>query len=184
MRTLHLKLHYSSAELKKKLNQEKNVRLFRYWQLLYIISQNPGKTDVDYAEMVAMGKDNIYRIVQLYNQTGKQFTSHLQWGGRRKQTSHLSLSEEKALMQSLSAKAGQGKILTFHDIHSQVEQYIGHKVSDDYIWDLFKQHNWKKKAPRPKHPKQNKSAQKAFKKTLALHWYPPLKVGAIKIKGL
>jgi len=152
--------------------------------LLYIISINPDKKDSDYAEMVAMGKDNVYRIVQLYNKKGKHFTDHLQLGSRRKQTNYLSLPQEAQLMQSLSAMAKWGKVLSFHDIHKKVEQYVGRKVSDDYIWDLFTRHNWKKKAPRSKHPKQNKSAQKAFKKTSPIPWYPLPNTGKIKIPDL
>ncbi|MBI2268830.1 MAG: hypothetical protein HYU69_00575, partial [Bacteroidetes bacterium] len=59
MRLLHLKSHLTAKQLKEKLNTEKDVRLFRYWQLLYIVSTNPGKSDIDYAGMVAMGKDNV-----------------------------------------------------------------------------------------------------------------------------
>ena len=177
MRTLHLKSHFSSKQLKENLNKEKDVRLFRYWQLLYIISTTPGKKDAEYAQMVAMGKDNVYRIVQLYNKKGKTFANHLQWGGRRKETSYLSLEEETELMKKLSEMAMDGKIITFHDIHKKVEQRVGGKVSDDYVWDLFTRHNWKKKAPRPKHPEQNKSSQKAFKKTLRSYWHPQALVG-------
>lgn len=78
MRTIQLQVHFSSKQLKEKLHKEKDVRLFRYWQLLYTISINPGKKDSDYTEMVAMCKDNVYRIVQLYNKKGKHFTDHLQ----------------------------------------------------------------------------------------------------------
>lgn len=172
MRLLHLKSHLTTKQLKEKLNSEKEVRLFRYWQLLYIISTNPGKSDIDYASMVAMGKDNVYRVVQLYNSNGKNFTQKLHWGGRRQETSYLSIEEEAQFLKSLAESAKKGKVITFHDIHKQVEQRIGHKVSDDYVWDLFNRNQWKKKAPRPKHPDQNVSAQRAFKKTSRTYWYP------------
>lgn len=180
MRQIQLQPHLSSKELKKRLNNEKDVRLFRYWQLLYIVNTNPGKTDMEYSQMLAMGKDNVYRICQLYNKSGKNFTDKLQWGGRRNETSYLSLEEESKLMKSLSAKAKSGHIITFHDIHKEVEKYVGNKVSNDYIWDLFSRHQWKKKAPRPKHPKQKKSAQEAFKKTSKSYWYPQPNIGTTK----
>ena len=172
MRRLQILPHLSVRELKENLNKEKDVRLFRYWQLLYTVSLNPGKTDEEYAQMLALGKDNVYRIVQLYNKKGKNFTTHLQWGGRRKETSYLTLEQEVLLMKTISEDAKRGKVLTFHDIHKKVEQHVGHEVSDDYIWDLFHRHQWKKKAPRPKHPKQNKREQKAFKKTSKRYWSP------------
>lgn len=172
MRILHLQPHLSSDELKQRLNNTRDVRLFRYWQLLYIIHTNPGKSDIDYANMLAMGKDNVYRIVQMYNKKGKSFTDKLQWGGRRDETSHLTLAEESKLLKSLAGSAKEGKVITFHDIHKETEIYIGHKVSDDYIWDIFNRHQWKKKAPRPKHPQKEESAQNAFKKTSRSYWSP------------
>ena len=39
------------------------------------------------------------------------------------------------------------------------------KVSDDYIWDMFKRHKWSKKVPRQSHPQADKAAQEEFKKT-------------------
>lgn len=45
-------------------------------------------------------------------------------------------------------------------------------MSDDYIWDLFKRHNWKKKMPRPEHPKKNKMAQEEFKENSLKYWQP------------
>jgi transposase len=172
MRRIKLIAHLSTVALKEKLNKASDVRLFRYWQLLYVISLNPGKTDVEYGQMLAMGKDNVYRIVRLYNQHGKNFTDSLQWGGRRKQTSYLTPEEETVLMKNISGDAKRGRVLTFHDIHKKVEQCVGHGVSDDYIWDLFHRQQWKKKAPRPKHPEQNKGEQKAFKKTSLRYWRP------------
>ena len=180
MRQLHLKSHLSSKELKERLQNEKDVRLFRYWQLLYIVSTNPGKSDIDYGNMLAMGKDNVYRIVQMYNQKGKDFAKRLEWGGRREETSYLTFQEESKLMKCLASDAKQGKVITFHDIHKEVEKHIGHKVSDDYIWDLFNRHQWKKKAPRPKHPEQNESVQKAFKKNSRSYWFPESDIGKTK----
>ena len=177
MRVLHLKSHLTSKELKQRLNNEKDVRLFRYWQLLYIIHTNPGKSDIDYGNMLAMGKDNVYRIVQLYNKQGKNFTDKLQWGGRRDETSYLTLVEESKLLKGLSGLAKEGKVITFYDIHKETEKYIGYKVSDDYIWDIFNRHQWKKKAPRPKHPQQKESTQKAFKKTSRSYWSPEPVIG-------
>lgn len=180
MRQLQLKPHLNSKELKQRLNNEKDVRLFRYWQLLYIISTNPGKSDVAYGDMLAMGKDNVYRIVQMYNMNGKNFAEQLEWGGRRKETSYLTIKEESKLMKKLAENAKKGKVITFHDIHKEVQDYVGHKVSDDYVWDLFNRNQWKKKAPRPKHPKQNAVVQKAFKKTSKSYWAPQPNIGKIK----
>jgi len=54
-----------------------------------------------------------------------------------------------------------------------VETKVGNKVSDDYLWDLFNRHGWKKKMPRPRHPKSDKATQTKFKKNFPSYWNPP-----------
>lgn len=69
------------------------------------------------------------------------------------ETSYLSLEEEQTLMEGLRSKALSGHILTAKDLLFEIEEKLNKKVSDDYVWDLLKRHNWKKKVPRPIHPK-------------------------------
>jgi len=68
--------------------------------------------------------------------------------------------------------AKDGLILTMNDIRIIFEKEIGHEVSDDYLWDVFKRHNWSKKSPRPKNPEQDLEAQEAFKKNSRKSWMP------------
>jgi len=75
-------------------------------------------------------------------------------------------------MESFRLKALQGEILTAKDVCKEIEKQLNRKVSDDYVWDLFKRHNWKKKAPRPQHPKHNQIAQEEFKKNSPKFWNP------------
>jgi transposase len=76
------------------------------------------------------------------------------------------------MMKSLKLEALEGKVLVAKHIRKIVEAKVGKAVSDDYIWDLFKRHNWKKKMPRPEHPKKNKAAQEEFKKNSLKYWQP------------
>ena len=76
------------------------------------------------------------------------------------------------IMNDLKTKATEGKILVAKHIKEIIEKKIGKQVSDDYIWDLFKRHNWKKKMPRTEHPKRNESAQEEFKKNSRNYWQP------------
>jgi transposase len=91
---------------------------------------------------------------------------------RREQRCHMSLSAEQFLMKSLEEEALSGKILTFRHIKKEVETFVGKEVSNDYIWDLFSRHGWSKKAPRPHHPKADKSAQDEYKKNSKRIWQP------------
>jgi len=112
------------------------------------------------------------RVICLYNKHGKNWYCGEKRGGRRQQRCHLSLEEEKALMKSLESDALAGNILTFKHIKKYVEVRVGKEVSDDYIWDLFSRHGWKKKSPRPYHPKADKQSQDDFKKNFVKIWLP------------
>jgi transposase len=172
MLQLKTKPYLSNEALKAKLAGHKDVRIFQYWQIVYSVQINFGKKAEDIAGILGVEKAKVYRTVQLYNKYGVDFVDYLQWGGRRQATSYLSREEEKALLDQIAGKAAKGKILTAKDIRKTVEQRVGHAVSDDYLWDLFNRNKWSKKAPRPKHPKQDLQAQEEFKKNTRGYWGP------------
>ena len=84
------------------------------------------------------------------------------------------MDEEQALFTSFEQMAGKGKLKTANDMRSMVEKKVGKPVSDDYLWDLLHRHGWKKKMPRPHHPKRTKEEQADFKKNSPKNWAPPL----------
>lgn len=172
MRILQLSPHLTTSELSGKLASCLNIHQRSYWQILLSVSFNPNKKAEEYASFLGVTKSKIYKVVELYNKEGAGFTDNLNWGGRRSQTSHMSFEDEKKMMDDLKKQAKDGKILVAKHIRKIVETKVGKAVSDDYIWDLFKRHNWKKKMPRPEHPKRNKSAQEEFKKNSPKYWQP------------
>jgi transposase len=172
MRILKLTPHLTTSELSGKLSTCTNLHQRSYWQILLSVSFNPDKKAEDYASFLGVTKSKVYKIVQLYNKEGALFTEKLKWGGRRIETSHMSFEEEEKMMTELKENAKGGKILIAKHIRKIVEERVGKSVSDDYIWDLFKRHNWKKKMPRPEHPKRDKSAQEEFKKNSPKYWQP------------
>lgn len=172
MRKLSLFPHLSNGALQSRMNAQYDIRLFKYWQILYCIQTNPGKQAGEYASLLGTDVSKIYRLVQLYNKSGAVFSDKLVWGGRRESRSLLSLNEEQLLMNGLKQKALKGQIITMNDIRVIVEQKTKRPVSDDYLWDLFKRHGWKKKVPRPSHPKKDIAAQQSFKKNSPGYWSP------------
>lgn len=172
MRILQLKPHLTTSELSVKLSTCQSVYQRSYWQILLSVSFNPNKKAEEYAAFLGVTKSKIYRVVELYNNQGSDFTENLKWGGRRTSTSHMSFEEEEEMMEGLRLKAIEGKVLVAKHIRKIIEEKVGKSVSDDYIWDLFKRHNWKKKMPRPEHPKKNKDAQEEFKKNSLKYWQP------------
>ena len=165
MKKLQLISHLTTAELSSKLMTCTKVHHRCYWQILLSVSFNPNKKAEEYAQFLCVTKSKVYRVIKQYNNQGAGFTDNLKWGGRRKETSFLTLEEEKIMMENIRLKAIKGEILTSKDVRGEIEKELKQKVSNDYVWDLFRRHNWKKKSPRPQHPKHNQVAQDEFKKT-------------------
>lgn len=172
MRIVQLQPHLTTTELTARLSTCSNLHHRGYWQILLSVSFNPNKKAEEYASFLGFTKSKIYKVVELYNKNGADFTNALNWGGRRNTTSHMSFEEEQKLMNDLAVSAVNGNILVAKHIRELIENKLGKPVSEDYIWDLFKRHNWKKKMPRPEHPKKNKEAQEEFKKNSPKYWQP------------
>ena len=114
----------------------------------------------------------ISKVVRLYNKDGADSIERSGWGGRRNCVELITFKQEELLLDSIKTQAQNGHILTIKGIRAAVEAFVKQTVSDDYLWDLFKRHDWKKKMPRPEHPKKNTEAQESFKKTSLMLWLP------------
>lgn len=174
MPLLKTKPYYSDQELKEILEAQTQIRAFKDWQIIYSVQVNYGKTAEEIAKILGVKKSKIYNIIQNYNKFGKGFRTYDNWGGRRKERCILTLEEEASILKEVEADALKGNILTYRQIKDIVELKVGKGVSDDYIWDLFKRHGWKKKVPRQSHPKANKDEQEEYKKNSKRIWLPSL----------
>lgn len=172
MGKFELKNHLTTVAIRQKMQSSKDIRSFQQWQILYSVSINPGVKSESIAGILGVSSQVLLRTVKYYNLHGVDFQEKVKWGGRRAETSFQSLDEEKAMMEKIRKIALEGKLLTYKDVKKHIEQKLSKKVSDDYIWDLFKRHNWSKKSPRPKHPKQDPAKQEEFKKNSPKSWQP------------
>lgn len=172
MLQLKLKPHLTKAQIQKRLSEQSEIRSFKQWQILFAVASNEGKKSEEMARVLGITKEILQRTVKHYNEYGADFQTKIKWGGRRNATSYLTVEEERLLLDEFANKAAAGKILTAKDIKREVEKKLKHKVSDDYIWDLFNRCGWSKKAPRPKHPKQKPEDQEDFKKNSPKFWQP------------
>ena len=137
---------------------------------MYYIKTHFGEEAKLISSLFGLSVSSIYHYVQKFNKYGKSGVLLKSRGGRKR--FYLTLEEEQSILHSISDQAKNGLILTMNDIRIIFEEKIGHSVSDDYLWDVFKRHNWSKKSPRPKNPKQNLAAQEAFKKNSRKSWMP------------
>ncbi len=170
MRSLQVFPHCSNAVVQKKLSESRGSSSHSRWQIIYLIQVGRLHTAELIAPLVNLSVHSIYKIVEAYNLNGVTALVYKQKGGRRR--SLLSVGEEADLFISLEALASKGLIKTANDIRNVVEQKVGKAVSDDYLWDLFHRNDWKKKMPRPHHPKRSLEEQAAFKKNSPKHWSP------------
>lgn len=85
------------------------------------------------------------------------------WGGRRK--SYMTTAQEKRVAEELSEAAEKAGFVDISKIKEKIEQVIGKNVHKTTIYRFLERHGFRKISPRKYHPKQNKEAQGAFKKT-------------------
>jgi len=171
MRLLTIQHHLTDKQLFNHLNNAKGTDDFVRWQMLYLIQVARLNNAAQIGAVVGVSKHTVYQLVRTYNKRGMEAIAKKPKGGRRR--SLLSIDQEKWLMDELKKMAHSGQIHSAAAIRKHVETKVGNKVSDDYLWDLFNRHGWKKKMPRPRHPKSDKATQTKFKKNFPGYWSPP-----------
>ena len=163
MKILKLKQHLSNADLTTSLKKSKGTKEFSRWQMLYLIQITQVTDASQIATLQGISKPYVYQLVQGYNKHGVKTIAHKPKGGRKR--SITTIEHEIVLLKELESKAHVGEIKSAVAIKKFIEKKLERTVSEDYLWDLFKRHQWKKKVPRPHHPKADKTKQEAFKKT-------------------
>jgi len=114
------------------------------------------------ATLLGVSKQAVWLWVSQYNRHGPGGLERRGRGGRR--WAYLSLDQEAAFLESLQERAQQAQILTARQIHRQLCQVTGKKVSLGYLYRLLHRHRWRKLGPRPRHLKASRESQEAFKK--------------------
>jgi len=170
MRSLQLTSHLSNSELQSRLVESRGTNDHNRWQILYLIQIGNQHAAEVIATLVNLSVHSVYKIVERYNLDGPASINTKAKGGRRRAL--LSTDVEQSLIGSFEDLASKGKLKTANDMRSIVENKVGKSVSDDYLWDLLHRHGWKKKMPRPHHPKRSLRDQKEFKKNSPKSWRP------------
>lgn len=166
MAILQVKPHLTVEQLKERMQREQKVPVFKRWQILHAVATNKGIKAQAVGLLLGCSPDVVKRTVQRYNKRGAAFMEQAKWGGRREKRCLLSFEQEEQLLQSWEVTAQEGGVLVAKQLRETVEQKVGHQVSADYLWDLLHRHGWRKKAPRPEHPKATevKEKREVFKK--------------------
>ncbi len=173
MRTAHIAECLTAENLKGKMKGAETKEQFQRWQVIYLLKTTELRADT-VADFVGVSAGTIYHWTSSYNRRGPQEYVLKGRGGRRH--SYLSLEQEADFLKDISGDAELGLVVTAASVQQHVEEKFGLEVSDDYVYDLFRRHGWRKVAPRPRHPKKNIENQEAFKKNSPRSWMPSPRV--------
>lgn len=106
---------------------------------------------------------SVRRVQESFAKRGPEIFTAKAKGGRHHQ--NLSLEEEISFLAPFWDRARRGELSTANEIRAAYEMKVGRKVAKSTIYRMLTRHDWRKIAPRPRHPKQDPAAAAAFKKT-------------------
>lgn len=141
----------------------KNKDEFRRLQTVWLRLANSLNIK-DISEITCYCQSWVRQLHSLYKYGGIQALLTSKKGGRKHE--NMSLENEEKFIQPFLLKAANGGILEVGEIHREYENKLGKSISKSVIYTLLHRHGWRKIAPRPSHPKHDKKAADAFKKTL------------------
>lgn len=150
------------SELESRMGTSKNKDEFRRFQAVWLRAFK-GLSVNEIAAATCYSAGWIRHLHSIYRHKGCAGIALSKKGGRRNE--NMSKAEEDAFIKPFFESAKDGGILEVSRIHSAYEKALKRKVKKSVVYLLLHRHNWRKIAPRPTHPKTDKDAQEAFKKT-------------------
>jgi transposase len=144
------------------LSVTKDGAKLKHIQAVYLKSYHGMKAE-DIAKIVGFSKGYIWYIHSTYRKFGEDAFSLGSRGGRYH--CNLSKTQEEELINSINSRGDLGQILEISSIKKDYEKLAGKEVHKSVIYRMLARHGWRKIAPRPSHPKNDKLAMEAFKKT-------------------
>lgn len=162
-RTSRLTQPVSETRLKQKLKEVKGF--WRVQRVLIILSLHKSpQTSKQLSLQFNLSEIAIRKLISAYNKHGESVFEVKGQGGRKNEI--LTIEQEKLFLKQFFDTAIKGQIATAEEIRKAFVKQTGReKVAKSTIYDLLKRHGWSKKKARPIHPKSDKEAQTAFKKT-------------------
>jgi transposase len=124
------------------------------------------------AALLGVSVVSVWRWVGRYNRGGPQALRASRRGGRHH--GHFdSRAKEASALAALEPRALTGDVLTAGPLRQALEQAVGHPLPTSTLYALLARQDWRKLAPRPRHPRTRPEALEAYKKILELPGKPP-----------
>ena len=120
------------------------------------------------AALLGVSVISVWRWITCYNRSGPEGLRASRRGGRRR--GHLAnRAQEARVLADWESQALAGDLLTAGPLRQALEQAAGHPLSTSSLYELLARHDWRKLAPRPRHPQNEPEAVQAYKKKLRPH---------------
>jgi transposase len=134
----------------------------RHWAIVYNALVEP-RLASSIALHCGVSVPTVRVVISSYNRLGPAALDTPGKGGRRNE--YLSLAEEQAFLAPFFDRAATGQVATAQEIQQALEAQLGHTLHRSSVYRLLARHNWRKRVPRPTHPRADPQVQTAFKKT-------------------
>jgi len=161
----------SIPELERRVKESDSIEQYRRWQVILLRSQNPEMSVRKVAAMCQVAYKTVTQWTWLYRTGGAEKLLLSGRGGRYHNL--LNQQAEADMLLSLQKKAEAGHIVTALSVKQAAEKILGRTVNKDYAYNVLHRNGWRKVMPHTYHPKGDKEAREAFKKTSRIFWIPP-----------
>ena len=128
-----------------------------------LIRATLGSSAAEIARLLGWSTPTVHVIHSRWAKEGEAIFNLKAKGGRRNE--YLTFEEEVEFLRPFLDKAKAGGVLNANEVKMAFEALVGHRVAKSTIYRMLDRQDWRKVAPRPRHPKADPAAQAAFKKT-------------------
>ena len=122
------------------------------------------------ADMIGVSKRSVSRYRQNLQLKREGKYAGDTRGGRRRE--NMPVQEEKRFLEQWKGRAASGQIVVACEIWQALEQQLGRRVSETYVYRLLARNAWRKLAPDTRHPKADVPRQQEWKKNSRKIWMP------------
>ena len=153
--------------LEDKLSESKDISVFKNVQAVYLKAKYKMNAE-SIAKITGFSKGYVWQIHSNYRNNGNEAFIFGQKGGIYRR--NLTAKQEEELLANFTPKSDNGQILEVSKIKKKYEEFAKKKVNKSVVYRMLSRHGWRKIAPRPIHPNNDKILLATFKKT-SPKWY-------------
>jgi len=149
-------------EIEEAMKVTQSKAEFQRLQSIYLADTRPHMTAEEIGEIVGYKTCWIKEIHSNFRKNGMDSIKDKR-GGRYRE--NMTIEEEKRLLSEFEEQSKSGKLVVAGKIKARYEEKVGKEVAESTIYRMLDRHGFRKIVPYKRHPKADKEAQDAFKKT-------------------